>query len=671
MGSRGGPHMQGRVAESDDAAIWVVIIGVLLLGWVLWEDRKRKRKTMSQSSISSSSSPSISSSVVTSDSLVQTKASTASKKLESKQKPKKKVKKEKPIELAKAAQAAKSAAKVVAAKAATVEPVAHLSTPVSHSAKGAALCAPSPLSTMTATSSSSSSYRTGIPDDGSSQSSLDPSSTRSVASHRQCAASDTPSEAVVEVDAEVEVEVEAEVDMGEGEVEEEVEEEEVVPVTPTLVAKVFAPLRKAEGAARAAIEKSAGDVLWKSVHTTLGNRERSMRKKGEDEERKEREKLNKQARVKLVKVVRRVRVQQVKDAVVAAVAAIASSAADQPPASPSSHGTWPDSTASTTSPATTALSSSATSWKRPLSSSALDRNMMGEHLGGAPSPPPTPSPPPSPPGNQAGQIFHPYQLAMKQQLAQNLQQQQQQQMQQMQQQKLQQAQQQAQLQQMQMLAQNQAQLSQAQQAQAQQQTLMRQSSHPNMTNFIQNAPAQGQVMSVPGQVIATPVSAAAAAAYRPSAVALPMCPHDKTCKLINDVTHYPKFMHTCRMAFCPDAHKTFHNSLFVHECDSVNLYDTEKMCSVTINVSLGQMNVGAIFEAVERHLQIPKDQQLLTTNKGTTLRDPLAMCEECGITNSTTILATRAMPNKQTDTMYAHFLRHPLKRHHCHINNFI
>ena len=143
-----------------------------------------------------------------------------------------------------------------------------------------------------------------------------------------------------------------------------------------------------------------------------------------------------------------------------------------------------------------------------------------------------------------------------------------------------------------------------------------------------------------------------------SALPLPMCAQDMGCALINDASHYTAYLHTCRMRACPDADKAFHCALFVHPVvpavagEKLALYDTDTGFNTMIDLDLARMNVGGIFDAVERCLQIPKDQQLLTTGQGTTLREHEMMCVDCGITNNTSVLATRVIPSQQRDTMY-------------------
>jgi hypothetical protein len=64
-------------------------------------------------------------------------------------------------------------------------------------------------------------------------------------------------------------------------------------------------------------------------------------------------------------------------------------------------------------------------------------------------------------------------------------------------------------------------------------------------------------------VFASPTNAALP---QPAAAAAPTtpCPVDLECTRLNDASHFSRFLHTCRLVYCPSAHESSHTRYFVH-----------------------------------------------------------------------------------------------------------
>ena len=143
---------------------------------------------------------------------------------------------------------------------------------------------------------------------------------------------------------------------------------------------------------------------------------------------------------------------------------------------------------------------------------------------------------------------------------------------------------------------------------------------------------------------------------QPQQPPLSMCPEDKHCKLINDPVHQGQFRHTCRVVACAYARESWHTRLFAHPDRSdtgITVYETENLSGVAMPGQWNKLRVHKVKELIARYLNIPAEQQMLTTSSGALLRDATMACEDCGITNGATLFVTRMPQRHHPDLLYA------------------
>eukprot|EP01059_Diplonema_ambulator_P001401 TRINITY_DN11175_c0_g1_i2.p1 TRINITY_DN11175_c0_g1~~TRINITY_DN11175_c0_g1_i2.p1 ORF type:complete len:389 (+),score=50.68 TRINITY_DN11175_c0_g1_i2:65-1168(+) len=141
---------------------------------------------------------------------------------------------------------------------------------------------------------------------------------------------------------------------------------------------------------------------------------------------------------------------------------------------------------------------------------------------------------------------------------------------------------------------------------------------------------------------------------------LPMCPLDRLCDSINDPFHHNQFRHTCKIKNCELADQEWHNRLFVHteasppvDDGNIIVYNTENFSYVALQGNWAKVKIAKIREKISIHLNIPVDQQMLTTKAGHVLDDPSQSCKEAGISNGKTLFVTR-MPVGHDQASFLH-----------------